>query len=119
MCFPILGSSNVHAQSPIWVFCCCIFLPEASGFFSVFVVFFCVLFCLCFFFFFVFLLLLLLFFFFFFFVFFFCFVLIFLFVCFFLPEASSRYLLHVFEQQRLWRDCAYAQTSLSLCWLPT
>ena len=34
----------------------------------------------------------------------------------FLPGASSRSLLHVCEQQRLWRDCTYVQTRLSLCW---
>ena len=34
------------------------------------------------------------------------------------PEASSRSLLHACEQQRLWRDCAYAQARLSLCWSP-
>ena len=36
----------------------------------------------------------------------------------FLPEASSRSLLHVCEQQRLRRDCAYAQACPSLCWSP-
>ena len=36
----------------------------------------------------------------------------------FLPEASSRSLLHVCEQQRFWRDCADAQARLSLCWSP-
>ena len=35
-----------------------------------------------------------------------------------LPKASSCSLLHVSERQRLWRDCAYAQSRLSLCWSP-
>ena len=37
-----------------------------------------------------------------------------------LPEASSRSLLHVYvcKQQWLWRDCAFAQVRLSLCWSP-
>ena len=36
----------------------------------------------------------------------------------FLHGASSRSLVHVCKQQRLWRDCAYAQSRLSLYWLP-
>ena len=35
-----------------------------------------------------------------------------------LPKASSRSLLHVYEQQRLWRDCTYAQSCLSHCLWP-
>ena len=35
-----------------------------------------------------------------------------------LPDASSRSLLHVCKQQRLWRDCAYAQSRQRLCWSP-
>ena len=34
----------------------------------------------------------------------------------YLSEASSRSLLHVCKQQRLWRACAYAQARLRLCW---
>ena len=33
-----------------------------------------------------------------------------------LLEANPRSLLHVCEQQRLWRDCGYAQTCRSLYW---
>ena len=33
-------------------------------------------------------------------------------------EASSRSLLHVCEQQMLWRACTYVQACLSLCWSP-
>ena len=36
----------------------------------------------------------------------------------YLPEATSRSLLHACKQQRLWRDCAYAQARLGLCWSP-
>ena len=32
-----------------------------------------------------------------------------------LPEASSRSLLYVCKQQRLWQDCAFEQACLSLC----
>ena len=37
---------------------------------------------------------------------------------FFLPEAFARSLLYVCNQQRIWWDCAYTQTCLSLSWLP-
>ena len=35
-----------------------------------------------------------------------------------LLDASSRSLLHVCEQQRLWRDCVYVQFRLCVYWLP-
>ena len=41
-----------------------------------------------------------------------------MFVLVFSPETSSRFLLHVCEQQRLWLDCANAQARLRLYWSP-
>ena len=35
----------------------------------------------------------------------------------FLPEASSRSLLHVREQQMLWRDCAYGREPLPVAYM--